>query len=146
MSQSQISVLFGKELSRSCPSAARPAPLPDRLLYNFLTNIELVQCVLDLLYCVAHRYNLFCLLSRNFDIKRLLDSHDNLKNIQLEKGQKEECPIPEYLDEYLEKYRETLLEAVAETSEEFMDRYFAGEEFSVHEIMMAAKDKEIMTV
>ena len=55
----------------------------------------------------------------------------------LEKGQKEECPIPEYLDEYLEKYRETLLEAVAETSEEFMDRYFAGEEFSVHEIMMA---------
>ena len=37
----------------------------------------------------------------------------------------------------LEKYRETLLEAVAETSEEFMDRYFSGEEFSVAEIMMA---------
>ncbi|MDD6065954.1 MAG: elongation factor G [Firmicutes bacterium] len=55
----------------------------------------------------------------------------------LDKGQKQECPIPEYLDEYLEKYRETLLEAVAETSEEFMDRYFAGEEFSDHEIMMA---------
>ena len=34
-------------------------------------------------------------------------------------------------NEYLEKYREILLEAVAETSEEFMDRYFAGEEFSV---------------
>lgn len=55
----------------------------------------------------------------------------------LDKGQKEECEIPEYLDEYLEKYRETLLEAVAETSEEFMDRYFSGEEFSVAEIMMA---------
>ncbi len=39
--------------------------------------------------------------------------------------------------EYLEKYRETLLEAVAETSEEFMDRYFGGEEFSIAEIMMA---------
>lgn len=51
------------------------------------------------------------------------------------KGQKEECDIPEYSMEYLEKYRDSLLEAVAETSEEFMDRYFNGEEFSVHEIM-----------
>ena len=39
--------------------------------------------------------------------------------------------------EYLEKYRELLLEAVAETSEEFMDRYFGGEEFSIPEILMA---------
>lgn len=51
------------------------------------------------------------------------------------KGQKEECDIPEYSMEYLEKYRDSLLEAVAETSEEFMDRYFNGEDFSVHEIM-----------
>ena len=49
----------------------------------------------------------------------------------LPKGQKEECPIPSYSEEYLEKYRELLLEAVAETSEDFMDRYFNGEEFSV---------------
>ena len=55
----------------------------------------------------------------------------------LDKGKKEECEIPEYSMEYLEKYRESLLEAVAETSEEFMDRYFSGEEFSVAEIMMA---------
>lgn len=55
----------------------------------------------------------------------------------LDRGNKEECPIPEYSMEYLEKYRETLLEAVAETSEEFMDRYFSGDEFSVAEIMMA---------
>ncbi|MEE0418894.1 MAG: elongation factor G [Lachnospiraceae bacterium] len=55
----------------------------------------------------------------------------------LDRGNKEECPIPEYSMEYLEKYRETLLEAVAETSEEFMDRYFGGEEFSIAEIMMA---------
>ena len=40
-------------------------------------------------------------------------------------------------EEYLEKYRELLLEAVAETSEDFMDRYFSGEEFSVPEILMA---------
>lgn len=55
----------------------------------------------------------------------------------LEKGEKEPCDIPEYSMEYLEKYRENLLEAVAETSEEFMDRYFAGEEFSAAEIMAA---------
>ena len=55
----------------------------------------------------------------------------------LDRGNKEECEIPAYSEEYLEKYREALLEAVAETSEEFMDRYFGGEEFSVAEIMMA---------
>ena len=55
----------------------------------------------------------------------------------VDKGEKTECEIPEYSIEYLEKYREKLLEAVAETSEEFMDRYFAGEEFSTAEIMAA---------
>lgn len=55
----------------------------------------------------------------------------------IEKDKKEECPIPEYSMEYLEKYRELLLEAVAETSEEFMDRYFEGDEFSVAEISAA---------
>ncbi len=53
------------------------------------------------------------------------------------KGEYTECDIPDYSMEYLEKYRENLLEAVAETSEEFMDRYFAGEEFSTEEIMSA---------
>lgn len=55
----------------------------------------------------------------------------------VDRGNKVECEIPEYSMEYLEKYRESLLEAVAETSEEFMDRYFSGDEFSVAEIMMA---------
>lgn len=44
----------------------------------------------------------------------------------VDKAGKEECEIPEYSREYLEKYREVLMESVAETSEEFMDRYFAG--------------------
>lgn len=52
----------------------------------------------------------------------------------INKNEKEECPIPDYLTEYRDKYRETLLESVAESSEEFMDRYFNGEEFSVAEI------------
>lgn len=57
----------------------------------------------------------------------------------IERGQKKECPVPEYLNEYLEKYYETLMESVAEISEEFMDRYFAGEEFSVAEVSAALK-------
>lgn len=55
----------------------------------------------------------------------------------IDRDRKEECPIPEYSKEYLKKYREILLEAVAETSEEFMDRYFEGDEFSVAEISAA---------
>ena len=57
----------------------------------------------------------------------------------IERGQKKECPVPEYLNEYLEKYHETLMESVAEISEEFMDRYFAGEGFSVAEVSAALK-------
>ena len=57
----------------------------------------------------------------------------------IEKGQKKECTVPEYLNEYLDKYHETLIESVAEISEEFMDRYFAGEEFSVAEVSAALK-------
>ena len=55
----------------------------------------------------------------------------------IDKGKKEECEVPDYLTEYLEKYHETLMEAVAETSEEFMDRYFEGDEFSVAEVSAA---------
>ena len=54
-----------------------------------------------------------------------------------DKGKVEEMPMPEYSKEYLEKYREVLMEAVAETSEEFMDRYFSGDEFSEYEIRTA---------
>ena len=67
-------------------------------------------------------------------------------NIVKNKGRKflakdvhEECPIPDYCQEYLEKYRDILMESVAETSEEFMDRYFGGEEFSEDEIRQALR-------
>ncbi|MFR8547705.1 MAG: elongation factor G [Lachnospiraceae bacterium] len=53
------------------------------------------------------------------------------------KQEKVECPVPDYLEDYLEHYREHLLEAVAETSEELMERYFSGEEFSEAEIVAA---------
>ena len=58
-------------------------------------------------------------------------------------GQREECEIPDYCKPNLEIYREKLLEAVAETSDEFMERYFAGEEFSIEEIR-AAMRTEVM--
>ena len=57
----------------------------------------------------------------------------------VDKQNKVECEIPDYLQEYLEHDRETLMEAVAETSEEFMDRYFGGDEFSEAEIVAALK-------
>jgi elongation factor G len=50
-----------------------------------------------------------------------------------------ECEIPEYSRENLKLYRDILMEAVAETSEEFMDRYFGGEEFSENEIRSALR-------
>ena len=56
-----------------------------------------------------------------------------------DKGKVEEMAMPEYSKEYLENYREVLMEAVAETSEEFMDRYFGGEEFSEFEIRSALR-------
>ena len=56
---------------------------------------------------------------------------------EIDKGKKEPCDIPEYLNEYLEKYHDILMESVAETSEEFMDRYFEGDEFSVTEVSAA---------
>ena len=50
-----------------------------------------------------------------------------------------ECPVPDYLSEYLSEYRDNLMEAVAETSDEFMDRYFAGDTFSEAEIRSAVR-------
>ena len=57
----------------------------------------------------------------------------------IDRGKKKECPVPDYLQEYLEKYHEILMESVAEIREEFMDRYYADEEFSVAEVSAALK-------
>ncbi len=50
-----------------------------------------------------------------------------------------DCEIPDYSQENLSIYRDTLMEAVAETSEEFMDRYFGGETFTENEIRAALR-------
>ena len=55
----------------------------------------------------------------------------------VDKDGKVDCDVPDHLQEYLDTYHDSLMEAVAETSEEFMDRYFEGDEFSVEEVLSA---------
>ena len=56
-----------------------------------------------------------------------------------DKGTVDKFDVPEYSKENLSICREALLEAVAETSEEFMDRYFEGDELSEDEIRQALR-------
>lgn len=56
-----------------------------------------------------------------------------------DEGTVEKFEVPEYSQKNLNLCREALLEAVAETSEEFMDRYFNGDEFSEDEIRQALR-------
>lgn len=49
------------------------------------------------------------------------------------------CNVPDYSRANLQICRDTLMEAVAETSEEFMERYFGGETFSEAEIRAALR-------
>lgn len=56
-----------------------------------------------------------------------------------DKGGVDKFDVPDYSKDNLEICREALLEAVAETSEEFMDRYFNGDTFSEDEIRQALR-------
>lgn len=56
-----------------------------------------------------------------------------------EDGTVEKADIPDYSMENLGICREALMEAVAETSEEFMDRYFNGDTFSDDEVRQALR-------
>ncbi len=55
----------------------------------------------------------------------------------------EECEIPEYSQKNLGICREALMEAVAETNEEYMERYFSGEEFTYEEVSSALREHVI---
>ncbi len=54
-------------------------------------------------------------------------------------GNVEKAEVPDYSVENLELCREALMEAVAETSEDYMERYFNGDEFSEDEIRQALR-------
>ncbi len=57
----------------------------------------------------------------------------------LDAGKREEIAIPDSAQSGYESCHDALMEAVAETSEEFMERYFDGDEFSEDEIRGALK-------
>ena len=48
-----------------------------------------------------------------------------------DKGKVTEAEVPESLSGDVETYHDALMESVAETSEEFMERYFGGDEFTL---------------
>ena len=50
------------------------------------------------------------------------------------------CEAPKTKEDLLNEARDMIMEAVAETSEELMDKYFGGEEFTFEEIMAALKN------
>ena len=49
------------------------------------------------------------------------------------------CDVPDSCQDSLEHYHETLMETVAETNEEFMERYFGGDTFTVEEVGEAVR-------
>ncbi|MBQ9872122.1 MAG: elongation factor G [Eubacterium sp.] len=56
-----------------------------------------------------------------------------------DKGTVDKFDVPDYSQDNLNICREALLEAVAETSEEYMERYFGGDTFSDDEIRSALR-------
>ena len=55
------------------------------------------------------------------------------------KGKTEKIAVPDDLTDRVDEYYEFLCEAVAETSEENMEKYFEGEEFTLDEIIAGIK-------
>lgn len=61
------------------------------------------------------------------------------KAFTLESGKAKEIPIPEAMKADLAELYIAVNESVAETSEELMDKYFGGEEFTVEEVVRGLK-------
>ena len=51
-----------------------------------------------------------------------------------------QCDIPDYAEKNLAIARDALIEAVAETNEDYMERYFSGDEFTTEEIQGALRE------
>ena len=56
-----------------------------------------------------------------------------------DQGTVDKSDVPDYSYENLNIFRDVLMEAVAETSDEFMERFFEGDEFSEDEIRQALR-------
>ena len=59
----------------------------------------------------------------------------NKRAYDIENGKRHEIPVPDNKKDVLDELYNALVESVAETSEEFMDRYFNGEEFTYAEMI-----------
>ena len=59
----------------------------------------------------------------------------NKRAYDIENGKRHEIPVPENKQDVLDELYNALVESVAETSEEFMERYFNGEEFTYAEMI-----------
>ena len=59
-------------------------------------------------------------------------------------GEKRETiPIPDDMKDKAQEYHDALIESVAETSDELMEKYFAGEELTIDEIKAAIRKATI---
>lgn len=74
----------------------------------------------------------------------------NKRAYEIVKGQRNEIPVPDNKKDVVEELYATLTESVAETSEEFMERFFNGEEFTYAEMIQGlhsgVKDLSIFPV
>ena len=74
----------------------------------------------------------------------------NKRAYEIVKGERKEIPVPDNKKEVVEELYTTLTESVAETSEEFMERFFNGEEFTYAEMIQGlhsgVKDLSIFPV
>ena len=59
----------------------------------------------------------------------------NKRAYEMQDGKRVEIEIPEGKENVVTEYHEALKESVAETSEEFMDKFFAGEDFTYAEMI-----------
>ena len=59
----------------------------------------------------------------------------NKRAYEVKNGERSEIPIPENKKPVVKELYDALMESVAETSEEFMEKYFAGEEFTYAEVL-----------
>ncbi|MCQ2433044.1 MAG: elongation factor G [Clostridia bacterium] len=65
----------------------------------------------------------------------------NMRSVIYDKnGTPEEYPIPEEFRAVADEYRDMLLEAIAQTSDALMEKYFAGEEISYDEAVLAVHE------
>ena len=63
----------------------------------------------------------------------------NKRAYEMQKGKRVEIDIPEGKDEVITQFNDALKESVAETSEEFMDKFFSGEDFTYVEMIQGLR-------